>query len=461
MTTSRDPLPPSLSTSSTPVLAALAAHPKSSRESSPAPRPHPRHQPAASRGFRSRKNSHDHSPSRPPSITGLSPNVPSAAAIQRALSAQSTPPLQPSNHPDVSLPAIPKLSRLPRSAAASSTSLSNSHSNGNANHSHNTTTATTTTTTTNPTPDSTPHWPLPPRLRSPPPTNPTSSTLNTTSSSRRNSLLSQHVRRPDPQAHPPLVSPTIVVQPPSTPTLAAVKSNGDSEPEEAAPLTMKPSGRGPSGAVHPKLETVAESSLPATPGFGATEAPNFHPPDRLDERFGNLTKITKQGESESESGGNHSDDKRKPSSKHDTDVDATPKPKNLSTKSSRSTLVPRARTGTETSTNNMTVETETVNSIPQAPIGTTTDRATGRPDAGSLRLKPSTETIRPKKDRKKATRKAPSITSGTGKSTAFSCHVIYYYFYFLLSFFFSSMAPQIKCTPHRCCCCGSGGLLNV
>lgn len=68
----------------------------------------------------------------------------------------------------------------------------------------------------------------------------------------------------------------------------------------------------------------------------------------------------------------------------------------------------------------MTVETETVTSIPQAAIGGPQGErvAQGRGDpSGSLRLKPSNETIRPKKDRKKATRKAPSINAGTGRSS--------------------------------------------
>jgi hypothetical protein len=57
---------------------------------------------------------------------------------------------------------------------------------------------------------------------------------------------------------------------------------------------------------------------------------------------------------------------------------------------------------------NMTVETETVPSVAQTTIGSSDRSASGRID-GSLRLKPSNETIRPKKERKTAKRKAPSI----------------------------------------------------
>jgi hypothetical protein len=56
----------------------------------------------------------------------------------------------------------------------------------------------------------------------------------------------------------------------------------------------------------------------------------------------------------------------------------------------------------------MTVETETVPSVAQATIGNQDRSASGRVD-GSLRLRPSNETIRPKKERKPPKRKAPSI----------------------------------------------------
>ena len=47
----------------------------------------------------------------------------------------------------------------------------------------------------------------------------------------------------------------------------------------------------------------------------------------------------------------------------------------------------------------MTVETETVSSIPQVAVGGGTG---GTGNNGSLRAKPSSETIRPKKEKKKA-----------------------------------------------------------
>ncbi|KXL47799.1 hypothetical protein M433DRAFT_60344 [Acidomyces richmondensis BFW] len=63
----------------------------------------------------------------------------------------------------------------------------------------------------------------------------------------------------------------------------------------------------------------------------------------------------------------------------------------------------------------MTVETETVASIPQSAL----DRsAGGRTESGTLRLKPSNETIRPKKERRKVTQKVRSVTQGTASSKA-------------------------------------------
>ena len=72
----------------------------------------------------------------------------------------------------------------------------------------------------------------------------------------------------------------------------------------------------------------------------------------------------------------------------------------------------RGKPSGEGSARNMTVETETVSSIPQVAVGV---GASGAANNGSLRAKQSAETIRPKKEKKKASRKAPSLTSGTGE----------------------------------------------
>ncbi|EHL00429.1 hypothetical protein M7I_3715 [Glarea lozoyensis 74030] len=70
----------------------------------------------------------------------------------------------------------------------------------------------------------------------------------------------------------------------------------------------------------------------------------------------------------------------------------------------------------EGSGRNMTVETEVVSSIPQVAVGTRDTMSLG--GNGSIRNKPSSETIRPKKEKKKTTRKTPSVASGTASSKA-------------------------------------------
>ena len=64
-----------------------------------------------------------------------------------------------------------------------------------------------------------------------------------------------------------------------------------------------------------------------------------------------------------------------------------------------------------TSQPTMTVETETVTSIPNVALGPSAAQSVN----GSLRTKPSSETIRPKKEKKKTTRKQASVTPGTGR----------------------------------------------
>jgi hypothetical protein len=98
------------------------------------------------------------------------------------------------------------------------------------------------------------------------------------------------------------------------------------------------------------------------------------------------------------------------------DPDSTPRAKTLLARASFASL--KQKSGVEPTTKNMTVETETVSSIPQTTLGNPSDRvASGRTEhGGTLRVKASNETIRPGKGRKKASRKAPSINAASGMS---------------------------------------------
>jgi hypothetical protein len=180
---------------------------------------------------------------------------------------------------------------------------------------------------------------------------------------------------------------------------------------------MRTPARGASGST---LETVQEISLPNTPALGhdgalekgedgmsrlLTEKDNV-----VDNAFSKTIKAkssTVASESGSESGGKGEIKMRSASAA----PVAAPRPSGATTKSySAGAGVGRGKPAGEGSTRNMTVETETVSSIPQVAVG-----VGGAGNNGSIRTKPSSETIRPKKDKKKTARKAPSVTSGTGE----------------------------------------------
>lgn len=77
----------------------------------------------------------------------------------------------------------------------------------------------------------------------------------------------------------------------------------------------------------------------------------------------------------------------------------------------------QAKAKQDNSAQNMTVETETVTSIPQVALATGTKAESAN---GTLKTKPSTETIKPKKDKKKPARKQPAVSSGNGKQPFFT-----------------------------------------
>lgn len=358
--------PQSLTASRSP---SAANSPWSSRDSSPAGRP-PRQQSTtvANRGMRSRKNSHDVSPSRSNQMP--TSTVPSAAAIQRALSAAAAPQLQPTS-------ATEQPSRIPRTQRSATNN------------------------------EGSPQWPVSPRLKSPPPSgDPRRSSLRKTESTS--------------------VAPNIVVQP-STPASSNedVSNLGENLQKEVAARSVsaaKASSRTGSGA--PKLETVQEASLPTSPGFpqegvmssGESKYSGIlSEDDRLVQsptKTPRTTSKSAKGNSDSDSGDRIQSPNQKTRS---TDPDTTPRPKTVSTKTSLSSLQPKS--GVEPTTKNMTVETEIVNSVAQATLSAPDRSSSGRADTGgALKAKASNDTIKPKKERKKQSRKAPSINAASGRS---------------------------------------------
>ncbi|KAE8454046.1 hypothetical protein EG329_007822 [Mollisiaceae sp. DMI_Dod_QoI] len=311
---------------------------------------------------RSRKNSsQDVSPAR--SITSTT-NPPSAAATQRALSATSIPTL----HPAASDSTI----RAPVAQKPSA----------------------------NPEIRETPRWPISPRLRSPPPLQKPSSILSPRKSEQE--------------------VPAINVQRTSQSTEQQEGKQGaqESEADDSLSATgMRTPARGVSGASS-TLETVQEISQPNTPAYsidGALEkvengAPRMNESDNSLDNASSKTikgKSSIANESGSESGGKGEIKMRSTSVAPQSNLRANAPPASKSF----SAGVGRGKPSGEGSTKNMTVETETVSSIPQVAVGP----IGGGGGNGSIRTKPSTETIRPKKEKKKTARKAPSVTSNTGE----------------------------------------------
>ena len=371
--------PPLIRASTTPRLSnppSTIHSPRLSREASPTRPPLKPGISEGSKGLRSRKNSTDLSPTRPPGAgTSHIPTIPSAAAIQRALSVAGTTQLQPSTASELSVDA-PKTQRPSKAPSGG-----NTHSGSNVV-----------------------------RVKSPPP--PPISNKPSFPPLRRTEQTS--------------ATPSIILERPTPTATSSTQTEGDEEDIVARPGMRTPNrGISASGST---LETVQESSLPATPAIGpgwAQSGGKGGPddrPERIDENpmedgFGKDTQP--RPESGSESGGNKNAGAQngKQGPKRAAMASNSAKPQIMHPKKSATQLHPaKGKTGSESTVQSMTVETETVSSIPQVALGGGAGERSipGRTDTGSLRLKPSTETIRPKKDKKKVVRKTTSINSGTG-----------------------------------------------
>ena len=336
---------------------------------------------------RSRKNSQDQSPIRASSTSASSiPTIPSAAAVQRALSAAGTPHLPPHTKQDTSADVSQpqKTSKAP----ASGTGLKI------------------------------------PRLSSPPPA----------AFSGSNKSVLTTPRKVD-SSQSKTGAPNIVVDRPSRSTVSSDSEAG--EEDRVQKSGMRTPVRGTSGS-GPVLETVQESSLPSTPvisggrpGQTGRSNPNNERPERIEENPMEEA-LAKEAESKNEKheSGNESSGKKSLEGKSAEEGKGTKKSA-IAANSARPPVVSSKRSFTqlpftkapkaaaEGSVKNMTVETETVSSIPQVALGGGPPERNniGRTETGgSVRLKPSNETIRPKKDKKKVVRKAPSLNAGNGRS---------------------------------------------
>ncbi|KAI0012320.1 vacuolar segregation subunit 7-domain-containing protein [Xylariaceae sp. FL0662B] len=247
-----------------------------------------------------------------------------------------------------------------------------------------------------------PRWPISPRLKSPPP----NIGHPTVASSHRNEqdLPAINVQRATPSPH---------VEP------ASSQSASDNEVEDPRLSSgMRTPARGPSN-VSSTLETVQEVSQPNTPRPGldvaieklaetaAAQSPSQGENAPADTKKTSVSAQTATNSESSSEGGSVKTHKRRSGN-------ATPAPLLQSRQSSTALKFGgRGQPSSESSSRNMTVETEEVKSIPQTSL---VPNAGGQGANGSLRTKPSSETIKPKKDKKKHNRKTASVASGNDQS---------------------------------------------
>jgi Vacuolar segregation subunit 7 len=176
----------------------------------------------------------------------------------------------------------------------------------------------------------------------------------------------------------------------------------------------------------PGLETVAEGSLPNTPAIGPLQNMSDDyslKSNKLDSKdVENSTKI--QSSSTVDRIGSGTDGPSDNVEKGDVSSKTTnatgSRPASSLAKRSFTNLASAKNRPAPESMRSMTVETETVSSIPQVVLGVNADRgASGRMNStSSVRPRPSSETIKPKKEKKKSSRKPPSLHSGTISSKA-------------------------------------------
>ncbi|CAK7211429.1 Vacuolar inheritance and morphology protein [Sporothrix bragantina] len=249
-----------------------------------------------------------------------------------------------------------------------------------------------------------PRWPVSPRLRSPPPV----------------------LNRPN---LPPSATisdiPTISLQRTTgstpSPDILPVPTSTEAEELSLQP-GMRTPVRGASGNV-PTLETVQEASpLAGARAVDAaaleklevssvtSEAGNATMPEVAEVSPAKTIRARQLASQSYESGSENGSTKNNRRTAASGSVPPSLVPRNSSTVK----LAGKGKSGEAASQPTMTVETETVTSIPNVALGPSAAQGAN----GSLRTKPSSETIRPKKDKKKTTRKQATVAPGTATSKA-------------------------------------------
>ncbi|KAK2065232.1 phospholipid metabolism enzyme regulator [Colletotrichum caudatum] len=357
-TTTTEPQPQSKDSSAT---TSLTPSPYNSRDTSPSrqpPRPTIAPKSSSTPGLRSRKSSQqDLTAVRTPRSSS---SIPGPPASSRVLSAATTPTLLPNSQESFLKSINPQ--KVPLNIEVVQTRDS-------------------------------PRWPVSPRLRSPPP------------------QLNKPQNPPAPrrsEQDPPRINLTRASPSPQPDPLPSMS---ESETDDS----QLPSGvRTPVTANGSALETVQEVSLPNSPGQmdstlekvserlaqeAAASADNLH-------ADANRTiRLSRGSLQAAETGDNGTLKVRSQSSAPAPNV--TRQPSILSNKQGKGKAAGEG--------SSLIVETETVSSIPQVALAPASKLEAG---GGTLKAKPSTETIRPKKEKKRTSRKQPTVNSSNASSKA-------------------------------------------
>ena len=175
------------------------------------------------------------------------------------------------------------------------------------------------------------------------------------------------------------------------------------------------------GGASSKLETVEEADQATSPiddGLPISES-NSSIPESQTYQSGEGVEQSKQHRNQAAPDTSSFGPKLGPQASEEGLVPAPNPP--AKQKAAAAVIPTKVRANNDGSAKTMVVETETVSSIPQAALAVNPGEKVlaGKSESNvSLRRKQSGDTIRPRKDRKKATRKPASVISGTGSSKA-------------------------------------------
>lgn len=204
-------------------------------------------------------------------------------------------------------------------------------------------------------------------------------------------------------------APAIAVQRP-TPSPGPSESQTNTSGSDTEDSQLQSGLRTPARGA---LETVQEVSLPNSP----SPTSDAHLLSQVKEKLENQSDsaVNDQRTLRARSGIPTTDSGSEAgSTKRERRPTSVPPPSLVSATSSGMTSK-QLKSKQDISTQEMTVETETVTSIPQVALATGA-KAEGGP--GTLKTKPSTETIKPKKEKRKTSRKQPSVNAGNASSKA-------------------------------------------